>query len=1031
MPLQHHQLAFTRGAMPALASWLLERQEDLADGVVILPSTRAAAVLGRTLLAASGREALLLPTIVTPPQLADWLAGQFGDARDDLPHPSLRPLLLAPHLAASDWLVTNPAAATGLAEELVALFDEVRWAGCDHLVLAGADDARLLSLAAPEAAETVLEDLVRVRQAWQAYRASLPVDQVDLRLTALGRGWPGRGPAWVVAAHLGRLERRFADWLLARAEADVPAHLVSFAAQDARSRWLLATYRDADAETHPLAGARRLARRLAATELEPPRFEAQTVAGRLAELDTRDLAAGDVVLWACHDPEQESRVVAGRVGAELAAAGDGAVPEVIVATPDRALAARVVAQLRDAGVDVDDTRGRALAALPAGRLLGDILRVIQTGWRFGPLFEVLTHPYVNLAPAGRPAHAVLARTLEGAVREAAQTRGGREALATIAGVADDRERARRGGAALGWTLASFVAVVAAAFAPLDELGARPVGWDAVVAAIRKVWQNLAPDHPLRQEAGHQKEIDDLGGLAGLLDVLADVSPHLPPQAIGEIASEVERLLKSSAWEQRPHRAEHLPVRVMGLVEARLDSADLVILAGLGQETFPGKIDRPLFLDDRVRRGLELTHWRERAGRDSELFLRLLHAAPRVVITWSSERQGQPALPSPLAQRLQIVAPAGTGAAAPAVFDILPRRVLPDWDAIAAAERAFVAEGAARIVAGIEPPTRLSHAAVSELRGCPYRYLLGRVLRLRRAEVLEPAYTRLEYGQFAHEVMRGFLLHDGAGWRALAAADAAGAERELRRLADLVADAGLPQARLWRETFVALVPELVAGEIARAAQWRPAVLEVPFTLTLAEIAAWLRAAGREEDAQYLTELPEPVPIEGRIDRLDLARDGSPRAAVIDFKTGRPATAADVRDGLELQVALYALAVEAGTVHGLAPAPGGGRWRVDHGGYYGLRADAVGLPRGPQLPAGDGGREVLAQAAAILLRLAVDCLQPGCEFPLVREENLSERGRKLPCEFCEFRAVCRVEERLRDGEIASRLTSYLTGDWRRYT
>ena len=242
---------------------------------------------------------------------------------------------------------------------------------------------------------------------------------------------------------------------------------------------------------------------------------------------------------------------------------------------------------------------------------------------------------------------------------------------------------------------------------------------------------------------------------------------------------------------------------------------------------------------------------------------------------------------------------------------------------------------------------------------------------------------------------------------------------------------MPQARLWCETFAALVPELVAGEIARAQQWRPAVLEAPFTLTLAEVAAWLRAAGREADADYLVDHPGLVPIEGRIDRVDVARDGSPRAAVIDFKTGRPATAGDVRDGLELQVVLYALAVEAGTVAGLAPAPGGGRWRVDHGGYYGLRADVVGMPRGPQLPPGDDGRETLGQAAATLLRLAVDCLQPGAAFPLVGDANLTERGRKLPCEFCEFRAICRVEERVRDPEVASRLTSMLTGDWRRYT
>ncbi len=1031
MLLQHHHLSLADGALPGLARWLLDLDGDPSGGLVVLPSSRAAAAMRHALLEAEGGEALLLPTVTTPQQLADWLVGHHGLDGDDLPHESLRPLLLAPHLAATAWLAERPDAATGLAEELVALFDEVRWADRARLVLDGADDDLLLSFTAPEAAEIVLDDLARVRLAWRLYREVLPSDQVDRRLAALARPWPETPPTRVVVAHVARLEPAFAAWLLALAEMGVPAHHVTFDANDSRSRLLLATYRDEATDAHPLAGSRRLARRLAGADLTGPTFAAGTVAGRRTELDTRDLSAGAIVLWPCHDPEHESRVVAGRVCAELAETRDGPTPEIIVATPDLGLAARIVAQLRDAGVDVDDTHGRALVALPAGRLLRDILRVVQTGWRFGPLFEVLTHPWVDLVPRGKPPHAVRTRRLEGAVRETHQTRGGRATLAAIAALTDDRERDRRGGAALAWTQASFVADVAAALAPLEVLGGRQVEWQAIARAIREVWSRLAPAHPLAAGADPGREIDDLGKLAALLDALDDASPWLAPRPAAEIMGEIAHVLSSPAWEARPHREVHLPVRVMGLVEARLERADLAILAGLGQDTFPGKIPRPLFLDDRLRRGLELSHWRERAGRDGELFLRLLHVAPRVVITWPAERQGQPALPSPLAQRLQLAAPPDTAFGPPAEFEVLRRRADPDWNAIATGERAFVQEDDARVLAGIAPPTRLSHASLSELRGCAYRYLLGRVLRLRRAEALEPSYTRLEYGQLAHDVMKAFLTPDGVGWRALVAADATAAGAELLRLADAVAQGGLPQARLWRETFAALVPEIVAGEIARAVAWRPAVLEAPFTLTLDQVAAWLRAAGRDEDTACLPPSSIPVPIEGRIDRLDLARDGSPRAAVIDFKTGRTASAADVRDGLELQVALYALAVEAGTVHGLEPAPGGGRWRIDHGGYYGLRADALGMPRGPQLPAGDGGREILGQAASMLLHLAVDCLQPGVAFPLVSETNLTERGRKLPCEFCEFRAVCRVEERVRDGEVASRLTGFLTGDWRRYT
>lgn len=1042
MPQFHHPLPLSSGALPALARWLLGFAADgdgtrLAEGLVILPSSRAASSLRHELLTVADGDALLLPAIMTPRQLADWLAARHDLADDTLPHESLRPLLLAPHLAAIAWpggglLAGHPhggrsQAAVGLAEELVAVFDDVRWARADALVLEGRDDARLLAYAAPDAADVLLDDLARIRAAWQAYRGVQPQDRVDRRLAGLARGWSGPAPAWLVVAHLGRLEPALAAWIRARSDEGVPTHTVTFTADDARSRLLLATYRDTTAPAHPLAGVRNLARRLADTDAAAPGFAAADVAGRLTTLDTGDLTRGDVVLWSCHDPEHESRVVAGAVCEALAAAGDGEAPQILVATPDLGLAARIVAQLRDAGVDADDTRGRPLAALPAGRLLRDLLRTVQTGWRFGPLFEVLTHPYVNLAPDGRPSHAVRARILESEIRRRTNARGGRNVLIQIAADADTNER---DGNWLDWTYTEFVADIVAALEPLDVINDQLVAWGDVVLAIGESWQRLASKRPLVRGSDQKNEIGDIDKLAELLGAISAAAMVLPSQSGAEIVYALGRLLGREEWMVPRHRAEDLPVRVTGLVEARLEHADLAILAGLNQETFPGRLARPLFLDDRVRRGLGLAHAREQAGRDGELFLRLLHAAPRVVVTWPTERQGQPALPSPLVQRVQLVAPAGVVMVAPAHVAAPFRRAAPDLAAIHAAERAFATEADARIAAGSEPPTRLSHASLSELRGCAYRYLLGRVLRLRRAEALEPSYTRLEYGQFAHDVMKSFLAPEGDGWRALANGDAQAAAALLRRLADDEADKGLPQARLWRETFLAMVPDLVATEVARAAQWRPAVLEVPFTLTLDEVAAWLRTAGHDADADCLPPSFTTVPIEGRIDRLDLARDGSPRAAVIDFKTGRPPTAADVRAGLELQVVLYALAVEAGAVHGLEAAPGGARWRVDHGGYYGLRADAVGMPRGPQLPPGDAGRATLAQAAAILLRLAVACLHPEASFPLVQPAYLAEHGHKLPCEFCEFRAICRVEERVRDGEVASRLTSFLTGDWRRY-
>ncbi|MBE0566057.1 MAG: hypothetical protein IH621_08880, partial [Krumholzibacteria bacterium] len=72
---------------------------DLADALVLLPSARACRDLEHRLLERSGREALLLPRLLTDTQWADELAAGLGLDDDDLPDDRIRPLLLARRLA--------------------------------------------------------------------------------------------------------------------------------------------------------------------------------------------------------------------------------------------------------------------------------------------------------------------------------------------------------------------------------------------------------------------------------------------------------------------------------------------------------------------------------------------------------------------------------------------------------------------------------------------------------------------------------------------------------------------------------------------------------------------------------------------------------------------------------------------------------------------------------------------------------------------------------------------------------------------
>jgi len=1013
-----HPLSLSRPMLPAVAEWLLTHAtgpepEDLADALVLLPSHRAGEQLRHALLEAAGGATLLLPWITTPTRLAAELAELQGLSDDSLPDPALRPLLLAPPLARQPWLQERPEAAAGLAAELVTLFDDVRRAGCGAAVLDGQDDDALLGLAEAGGEEVLLVDLEHIREGWRLFRQILPRDQVDIQLEALagaGRSWPGRAPRLLAAAHLGRLDgcvRRLLETLA------VPLHWLAPSADTPRSRLLLATYREPTSATHPLAEAGRLTEDLTGAALPVPVFAADNLPSRLADLGAARAEfgpEGPVSLQICRDAEHEARVVAARVCETLAAADTA--PDIIVASPDRDLAARITAHLRDAGVDVDDTGGRPLLNLPAGRLLRDLLRVVVAGWPFGPVFEVLTHPYVWLTPSeARPSHPVRVQILEARIRRTGQARAGRAALQHLAGVEDERRGDK--------VISGFVHELTAALAPLDALTGGPINWSEALAAVRTVWSAVAPSRALDGDADPHGDHDDIGAVDQLLQTLEAAVAHLEPCLLADAAAVILDQLRTT--EVRPRRQRHLPVRVMGLVEARLEQAEHLLLAGLSQDVFPGRLPRPLFLPDRVRRHFGLANWREKAGRDAELFLRLLHTAPRLTITWPTTIDGRDSLPSPLVQRLSMVTPEPpTPAGEPHAY----RRELPDLATVVAAERRHQAEPEPVPAPSVAPPASLSHTAMQRYRDCPYLFLMANAHGLRRPEALEAEFTPMDHGNLAHKVMENWLTPGGAGVRALAAADRSAATESLHDALRRTGDEGhddLPGAAVARRSLLALADDLVDHELTRHQSWRPAVLEARFSITLDDVHRWLTDRG-EQPAAVPTDQGSYA-LTGAIDRVDVARDGTLAAVVIDYKTGTPPSKARVSQGRELQLAMYALAVEAGDVEGLDPLDHG--WRLAEGGFYTLRRRGLGF--GAFLDAGDD----LTAGVATIYQQALAILDRDEPYALVPHWRDDDAGGQLPCQHCEFRGICRLEERDTTAALAARVAALLSASPRSWS
>ncbi len=451
---------------------------DLSDALVLLPSSRACRDLEHALLEHSGRDALLLPRLLTDTQWADELAAGLG--LDRRRRPARRP-----RSAACCWPAAwPPPPGWRAARPRPPAWPTPSWPSSMRCG-STAWTARLLDGRRPRAPAAPGPDRRRRGGGRGRRRASArcgPCTAATCPATA-STAWPTWPPRWSGAKACRRCDRRWRWWPASGGWSPcarrcwtppstwaAPTCWWCPTAAAPLDRRLAATWGAADEALDPLAPTRRLLAALGAPAAPPPAAD-PPLGARLAALDVAGVLPPDPGprLLVAEDPEHEATAVAGLVARHLQDHGAPA-RGITVAVNDPALAARITARLRDAGLDADNTVGEPLSALPAGLLLRFMLRAALTDLRAEPLLEVLGHPYTRLT-VDETGAGTWALRLERMVR---RETGPQTGLAGLHRRARDHDAA-----ALALFkrqqpgMDRFVARVAEAFAPLLGDGRRP------------------------------------------------------------------------------------------------------------------------------------------------------------------------------------------------------------------------------------------------------------------------------------------------------------------------------------------------------------------------------------------------------------------------------------------------------------------------------------------------------------------------------------------------------------------------------
>lgn len=853
----------------ALAHGLLARFPDplsLSQAWVLLPNRRSGRDLAQAFLRASEGKPLLLPRFLALGEMdADELNLRGGEAVPPALSARRRQMLLS-HLIRKHRADVPLAEAMDLAKALGRLMDDAAEEGVD---LSRLDELAPEDLAAQW--QITLGFLKPVMAGWPGVLAAEgavdPGMRRNLLLRAQAAAWreaPVSHPV-IIAGSTSMLpaivDLKAAVLGLPQGEVILPG-LPPFS--ECTDYW------DKIDVTHPLAEVKELLEKL---EVDPAQVKPWVKGTSSSLWQTALLPAEATSQWL-------DKEVSADTGLSLALAASAEEEATAIAlrlrhvleeptrtgmlvTPDRNLARRVAEMLKRWDIAIDDSAGTPLSRTPPAVFLRLVAEASRSPVQ---MLTLLKHPLAagGLAPGMCRSFARAYELM--AVRSERDEWNAHPAREWIKGVESKLDVFTK---LLKKPRAEFTELLRAHLEAAEAVAASDTDSGAA-----RLW---------RDEAGE--------ALAAFSAEMLTAAEGLQPLAPHEYADALAELMDDVMV--RPLYGEHPRLALLGPLEAELRAADVVVLGGLNEGTWPALPAADPWLSRPMRKELGLQAPERRIGREAHDFLQLASHA-EVMLTRSARVEGAPTVPSRWLQRLETVADDKSIAQRGQRYIQWARQL----DKAAAWKR--ISPPAPRPPVSARP-RELGVTRIEVWRRDPYALYAEKILKLRKLDPLEAQADVADKGTFLHKVLERFLTEKPQG----SAAD-------LMKIAeDVFAQHGWSAAehRLWWPRLAMMAEWFVETMAAREA--KPKLLE-----SSGETA--LKVAGFE------------FTLTAKADRIDVLPDG--RLVIVDYKSGVLPQKHERERGFSPQLPLTAfIAEEGGFDFGKVPVAGMEFWKLaDKGG-----------------------------------------------------------------------------------------------------